>query len=963
MPSDDVTLHIGADATDALRTVDKVNKEFDKLDGKKVSPEIQIKDTIAQFKATVAEANKLAVAARALQDEMDGALDPESAAKWVEILAKGGTSLEVITQHAGVAANELKQLSSETGTALTSMVGPARAGSDELKAGFEEAHATVARVLGDTTGQLLDMGGVAEQVSMPIAQLAESLSSLLLRKEGGGSAAAITGLLKAAGPIAAITAGVGLATAAWESYKHKQEEIAKQTEATSKALVEMIPGLDDVNKKIEELGKEPGATFGDQLVASLNQSDEAFGSVLGDANELGISFSQLGDILASFGAKGTGNFDSLVANMQANLHVTREEAVGIAEALSRAGGSFEGFIASLGPATGKVLTWDQLHNQALQDQLRLYFNIRSVTESDDVAKNAKSALDATRKTTEGLKAYKQAKEDLAKQGITDPSDIVLLTKTDEILGKILDKTGDIVAFRQKNKPLEDEAAIWERVGKQAENVVQKGQSFAAVQADINRLVKDYGLTEDQVKQKALDRYHDEANAAVDAAQKKADAAKAALQAEIESSRAAAQAHDQFIADKRAESVAILDVERALGELGGAFGQLKLGEDALSSAFDVKDAPLKFLEDITNIHDGMRDLAKFIKDPKGLKGNIPNIFDPNDLHAGEFLSKIKSLRGPIQQEITDAFATGGADAATATADDFVNQLFHALGGKLSKGQIEALLGLTDLQATIKVAVDQQSKATAEKELELFTQLRGGETPFTATLALALESGKLSPGALQNILRQQFAKIPGFDISVLPKTNDADSANAVREAQTFMSDPAHQVDMVSVVGVPTNIAEQHRNVNTLLSQDELSWPVELALAPNAIADMQKQIAAAQLRQKVSDFFKFFDAGGSVPRRGFGIAGERRPEIINERYLVTEPTLVPAGTRVTSGARTARILRARGIRGLRRYDAGGTVASSTNVTTINVNAAVVGNRYDVMRAVRRAELDRQRLLGTRS
>jgi hypothetical protein len=93
---------------------------------------------------------------------------------------------------------------------------------------------------------------------------------------------------------------------------------------------------------------------------------------------------------------------------------------------------------------------------------------------------------------------------------------------------------------------------------------------------------------------------------------------------------------------------------------------------------------------------------------------------------------------------------------------------------------------------------------------------------------------------------------------------------------------------------------------------------------------------------------DAGG-VTGPGGGIVAERRPEIVNGRYLVTQPTVVPPGTRVTSGARTARILHTRGARGLRRHDSGGGVPSSS-VTNVNLHLPAGANGADVVRQVKR-------------
>ena len=43
---------------------------------------------------------------------------------------------------------------------------------------------------------------------------------------------------------------------------------------------------------------------------------------------------------------------------------------------------------------------------------------------------------------------------------------------------------------------------------------------------------------------------------------------------------------------------------------------------------------------------------------------------------------------------------------------------------------------------------------------------------------------------------------------------------------------------------------------------------------------------------------DSGGTAPPGG-GLVAEKRPEILNSRYLATQPTIVPAGTRVHIGS----------------------------------------------------------------
>ena len=113
--------------------------------------------------------------------------------------------------------------------------------------------------------------------------------------------------------------------------------------------------------------------------------------------------------------------------------------------------------------------------------------------------------------------------------------------------------------------------------------------------------------------------------------------------------------------------------------------------------------------------------------------------------------------------------------------------------------------------------------------------------------------------------------------------------------------------------------------------------------------------------------FDAGGTVVRPG-GVAGETGPEIVKlpgqpERLLVG-PSWVPPGTRVTSARRTRAIL-ARGGRHPRAYANGGTVmATMPTPVTVNLRfqAGVIGSRFEIERAVRRATRDGIRLAGTR-
>jgi hypothetical protein len=108
-----------------------------------------------------------------------------------------------------------------------------------------------------------------------------------------------------------------------------------------------------------------------------------------------------------------------------------------------------------------------------------------------------------------------------------------------------------------------------------------------------------------------------------------------------------------------------------------------------------------------------------------------------------------------------------------------------------------------------------------------------------------------------------------------------------------------------------------------------------------------------------------GGTVGPEG-GIAGEAGAEFATlpdgRRVLITNTTIVPGGTKVTSAARTRSILRH--VHHIPRYANGtGSAAAPFVLQPVTVQAAVIGNRFDVQRAVAKALRGHQRYNGLRS
>lgn len=268
----------------------------------------------------------------------------------------------------------------------------------------------------------------------------------------------------------------------------------------------------------------------------------------------------------------------------------------------------------------------------------------------------------------------------------------------------------------------------------------------------------------------------ELEARMKAANETADAEKVSAQAAGETAAADEKAAREAEAAARAaaqHAIKATEAATAVGELSSAWAEMGRRGDALSELFDLGNAPADAASATRDIAEGIAGLAK---SAQGVK--IGDILAGN-LKGDAVLDSLDKLRPQVQSKITEAFAAGGPDAATAVADDYVNQIVQSLGGKLSADQVKGYLGLTDLEATLAVAVDRSSVARAKAELDVLVGL-GGQTPFTASLKLAVDSGQLSGEAARAIAEWGLTE-SGVKVPLDPVTDPA----ALAEAQSFMS----------------------------------------------------------------------------------------------------------------------------------------------------------------------------------
>lgn len=503
----------------------------------------------------------------------------------------------------------------------------------------------------------------------------------------------------------------------------------------------------------------------------------------------------------------------------------------------------------------------------------------------------------------------------------------------------------------KKEPLSQFPEVWDTLFAAIRNGTLDSQEATDA---INRLHTELGIAPSDVLALGMEEINRRQQEATKSADERRKAEKEAADAAVKDFADSTKAAEEYARQ-------LVDAQVAVDDLASSFGQMEIRSEALSSIFDLKDAPLDLAGEVRDITQEIGDLSVAAKDI-----DLSKALDPSNVNADKLLDAFDKLRPELQQKVVEAFSTGGPEAATKLADSYVEQIFKELGGRLSRDEIRRLTGFDQVDVTLKLAVDAASMANAKAELDILTGVTG-ENTYTASIKLALATGSISPQAAQ-ILINDALKDAGVKVPAPLQVTGAPAAMA--EAAKFARE--NPVPIASELNTPENIAAMATAVQVLLDRFGVTIPTDVDEQSAANGAMGARNAAqdvlnrsplyVHIRAIIDRFLPFNDAGGTIGAGG-GVVAEKRPEIVNGRYLVTQPTVVPAGTRVTSGARTARILRTRGHRGLKRYDAGGTVVAGPQTLNVNVNASMVGNRFELARAVDKGVRDIRRLRGTRA
>lgn len=242
---------------------------------------------------------------------------------------------------------------------------------------------------------------------------------------------------------------------------------------------------------------------------------------------------------------------------------------------------------------------------------------------------------------------------------------------------------------------------------------------------------------------------------------------------VQAAEDAAQAQREATQAAKEHAIAVAAAETALGDLvtqaavwtqrGGIISGL------LGDAAGMSEAKATVRDIAVAIGEIPEELAKV---------KIGDVL-ANTVDADALLDKLDSIGGQVRERIADAFATGGPEAANQMAADYVEQVRLALGGKFTSEQVAEMLGLGDVKATIDLAVSQDAIARVHATIDAITGV-SGETPFTATVGLAVDAGTLSATAAQAIANWQ-AQEAGVDVPFEAVTDPV----ALAEANAFMA----------------------------------------------------------------------------------------------------------------------------------------------------------------------------------
>lgn len=711
----------------------------------------------------------------ALGPEVTGRMDVDQV---VSDLNRMGLTFDEIRADADKLATALKDVDGVRLEQVNDGLDRTSTGTDKVARSAGGAHSVLANMIGNATQDLGALGGVAGSAGVAIGQMGEYMADAKLEGESFGSV--VKNFSTIVGPVAALSAGVLVATKLWGNYQAAQAEIARQTDDVAKALIDLSGIVEQVNEDLAQQAEV--GDFGDKLLDSLSLTDEKFVDILASANQLGIAFTDVGDIIAGFGAKGDiAGLNILVEDIQTRFGVTREQAEGIAAALGTAGTNF-------GLLRNELVNVGGINRQWVDDNkdiLLLYGQIGQAAKDTDINESAKRYLATLKLTAEGLQQITDATQRLHDQGIINPSEIQVASEISRGATQAARSIDDLNRSTAESKQIA--AATAQNWGILLADLADGSLDTQNAADAWNILQAALGLTDDAmqalVDTKLADKVTSDAEAADALAQKLADAAQQALDV--------ADATDQItqaLAETPDLAAAITD---QFGKVNDILGGLEFDVNFQSSLDDALKGLHGFGPDLQTLADEWADI---------LSGKDVTIFGNVRADDDEFQGKIQALTKVFQDGVTNAFGQGGVEAADTFVQSTAAQIAKSTG--LSIQDVYKIMGLPpdgSIDTIIQPAVDE---AAATKAAAILDALAGiSEDPRIAQIKVALLTDDIDP-EIAALAAQLLAADLG--IGVKPVVNDTTTQEEIDRAQAYLDSHPATVATTTDGGAQTELA---------------------------------------------------------------------------------------------------------------------------------------------------------------
>lgn len=975
-----IKYQIDVDTASAVRDIAKVGDAGRKA-GKEMAEgfekagsesEQAVQKLITNLSKTATEAERTIAIVKKLGDAYGEGFDPDAASKVVNNLRQVGAEFEDIEAKAKQLADAMRQVDGvkleATNQGLTSVsnnLGHVRDNADQSRS-------VMANMAGNTAQDLGELGGAVGTLGVGLGQLAEYAA------EGNIS---LANLSKVVGPVAlfsAISVGVGL----FQKYRQEQAALVEDIEDMASALDDSLGSFDDYSSALDEAFNQGTASsidvFSQKLIEMLEAAKDA-----GAVNDLRAALGELGftvdDVASIFGSASqdfVGWAEALLTAKGLPADVAHEVAVLI--------DANDELADSYALISGNVV--DGVWSQAFADQVR---------EAIDSADSGAAAIEQIQDSyedlqgAEGVSAAAATFLDLEASVNDSTQSLVAQARQMAILE---DGTVDEIAALQNYIDLQQEAARFKpssTTGAQAA-LDDEANSLAVVTLNWrtlldamaagepiqgnalrawNTLRQELNLSEAEMADLANQRLDEHLDEIAASAEKTGEAFKGAT-FDLEAYRLAA-----------AEAAATIG--EALSETPDLAGALEAELNKVDKVFDGLEFDVNFEGALDEALDG---LQGFGPDFQSLADNWASILNGVEVDIygnvraddAEFLEKVSNLRNLFQEGVVNEFEQGGLDAANAFVQSTAQAIADATGLDIS--EVYKLMGVGpngEVGVLIQPSIDEAASAQAAAILDALAGV--SDDPRIAALQIRmLTDPTYTPqqaAADATALAQEWANDNGL---VIP--TEADPAGAEADADDISSatyDPLTVPSEVDKAGGETDVKEflgvKREPIKFLISLlniidrrqalTDLAAPrttsITISLANGNATDQELNRIA---RDRTSDIYvRTHNAGGGGGGGGGGGTGigPDLNSVETQAFPTVETTATegPALFAAPMAAESAAF-----------YSSGGGVATLAppviNETyNVSISAGVIGNRFDVQRAVSKAMRSARRVNGKRN